>query len=204
MIDEGQQVGSSLQGDMTQAGKVKVRPDSVICLGMTTHKQMNWISNLSVTVMTPHDHGNLERKSIDKFAVAGRHSNKQQEAKKSHLQPQAGSGEWTRSRQGFLVTKPTFSDRLLPARLCLLNLASSINNCHQVFNYWNLRETALIQTTVQTNRQTLDSCFSLHKPEDSPDFSLERFSLSLSLKLVLEHLKLFVLAWLLDLFFLKV
>lgn len=64
VIDEGQQVGSSLQGDMTQAGKVKVRPDPVICLGTTAHKQMNCISNLSVTVMNPHEQGSFERKSV--------------------------------------------------------------------------------------------------------------------------------------------
>lgn len=33
MIDEGQKVGSSFQGDLNRAGKVKVRHDSIFCHG---------------------------------------------------------------------------------------------------------------------------------------------------------------------------
>lgn len=38
VIDEGQKVGSSFQGDMTRAGKVKVGSNSVIYLGKNTQQ----------------------------------------------------------------------------------------------------------------------------------------------------------------------
>lgn len=92
-------------------------------------------------------------------------SSRQQGAENSHPQPQAGSTEnELEVGKDFYSQSPPLVIDFFQQGFASQTSPGSINNWHQVFNYWSLWEIVLIQTTIQTNRQTWDSCFSLYLP----------------------------------------